>query len=204
MERKVSNDDMRICAYLVVEMIIGSRGKMRTRNYKKEKQITRHAFSMYNRLARETSSALAMMRGGDIRVISHPIGTSHTLQVDQYVSTGDRKEYYCATNTWTASAQGSHVFDYEPVTPTTETTTSMTTETTTSTEVVPSTTVITETRTSKMTGETTSRTEPTSTQTPGPSPNPGLVASILVVVLSVTALVAICIFQGEPTMLQEA
>jgi len=54
----------------------------------------------------------ADMRGGDVRVLSYPIGTSHTFQVDQYVSGGTGYRYYCAANSWTAGAEGSNTFNY--------------------------------------------------------------------------------------------
>lgn len=52
------------------------------------------------------------MKGGDVRVLSYPIGSSHTFQVDQYASGATGYRYYCASNTWTASATGSNVFNY--------------------------------------------------------------------------------------------
>jgi hypothetical protein len=52
------------------------------------------------------------MKGGDVRVLSYPIGSSHTFQVDQYVNGSAGYRYYCASNTWTASAAGSNVFNY--------------------------------------------------------------------------------------------
>lgn len=55
---------------------------------------------------------VAEMKGGDVRVLTYPIGTSHTLQVDQYVSGAAGYRYYCASNTWSAGAAGSNVFNY--------------------------------------------------------------------------------------------
>jgi hypothetical protein len=52
------------------------------------------------------------MKGGDVRVLSYPIGSSHTFQVDQYVNGAPGYRYYCASNSWTASAAGSNVFNY--------------------------------------------------------------------------------------------
>lgn len=55
---------------------------------------------------------VAEMKGGDVRVLSYPIGTTHTFQVDQYVPGAAGYRYYCASNTWTASAEGSNFFNY--------------------------------------------------------------------------------------------
>jgi hypothetical protein len=52
------------------------------------------------------------MKGGDVKVLTYSIGSSHTFQVDQYVSGVTGYRYYCATNTWTAGAEGSNVFNY--------------------------------------------------------------------------------------------
>jgi hypothetical protein len=57
-------------------------------------------------------SKVADMNGGDVRVLTYPIGSSHTFQVDQYVNGAPGYRYYCASNTWTANAQGSNVFNY--------------------------------------------------------------------------------------------
>lgn len=52
------------------------------------------------------------MKGGDVRVLTYPIGTSHTFQVDQYVSAAMGYRYYCESNTWTARSEGSNTFNY--------------------------------------------------------------------------------------------
>jgi len=52
------------------------------------------------------------MKGGDVRVLTYPIGSSHTFQVDQYVNGAAGYRYYCASNSWTANAAGSNVFNY--------------------------------------------------------------------------------------------
>lgn len=57
-------------------------------------------------------SKVADMKGGDVRVMSYPIGTTHTFQVDQYVNGAAGYRYYCASNTWTAGAEGSNIFNY--------------------------------------------------------------------------------------------
>lgn len=55
---------------------------------------------------------VADMKGGDVKVLTYNIGSSHTFQVDQYVSGVTGYRYYCAANTWTAGAEGSNVFNY--------------------------------------------------------------------------------------------
>ena len=55
---------------------------------------------------------VADMNGGDVRVLEYPIGTSHTFQAGQYATGATGYRYYCASNSWTASAQGSNVFNY--------------------------------------------------------------------------------------------
>lgn len=55
---------------------------------------------------------VADMKGGDVRVLSYPIGSSHTFQVDQYVTGAEGYRYYAASNSWTANAAGSNVFNY--------------------------------------------------------------------------------------------
>jgi len=57
-------------------------------------------------------SKMADMKGGDVRVLAYPIGTSHTFQVDQYVSGAAGYRYYCASNSWTANAIGTNAFNY--------------------------------------------------------------------------------------------
>ena len=54
----------------------------------------------------------ADMKGSDVRVLSYPVGTSYTFQVDQYVNGAAGYRYYCASNSWIASAQGSYTFNY--------------------------------------------------------------------------------------------
>ena len=57
-------------------------------------------------------SKIADMKGGDVQVLSYPIDTSHTFQVDQYVDGASGYRYYCASNSWTSSAEGSYTFNY--------------------------------------------------------------------------------------------
>jgi len=59
-------------------------------------------------------SKVADMRGGDVKVLTYSIGSSHTFQVDQYASGAPGYRYYCKANTWTASAEASNTFEYEP------------------------------------------------------------------------------------------
>ena len=56
----------------------------------------------------------ADMKGSDVKVLSYPIGTSHTFQVEQFVNDAAGSRYYCADNKWTTVAWESHVFDYVP------------------------------------------------------------------------------------------
>jgi len=54
----------------------------------------------------------ADMKGGDVKVLSYPVGTSHTFQVDQYVNGASGYRYFCESNSWTASGAGSNAFNY--------------------------------------------------------------------------------------------
>jgi hypothetical protein len=54
----------------------------------------------------------ADMKGGDVRVLSYPIGSSHTFQVDQYVNGTEGYRYFCGSNSWSANAAGSNSFNY--------------------------------------------------------------------------------------------
>ena len=45
-------------------------------------------------------------------MLSYPIGTSHTFQVDQYVSGASGYRYYVPTNSWTTENTGSFTFNY--------------------------------------------------------------------------------------------
>jgi len=56
---------------------------------------------------------VADMRGGDVKVLTYSIGSSHTFQVDQYVGGAPGYRYYCKANTWTTGAEGSNQFEYE-------------------------------------------------------------------------------------------
>lgn len=55
---------------------------------------------------------VADIKGDDVRILNYPIGASHTFGVDQYVKGLAGYRYYCRSNTWTASATASNVFNY--------------------------------------------------------------------------------------------
>jgi hypothetical protein len=46
------------------------------------------------------------------KILNFPIGSSHTISVDQYVSGATGERYYCAQNTWSTSSSDTHTFDY--------------------------------------------------------------------------------------------
>ncbi len=54
----------------------------------------------------------ADMKSGDVRTLTYPVGTSHAIQISQYVGDGGFYRYYCASNSWTINTTGSHVFKY--------------------------------------------------------------------------------------------
>ena len=54
----------------------------------------------------------ADMKGGDVRVLSYPIDSSHTFQVEQYVNGTEGYRYFCGSNSWSANAAGSNAFNY--------------------------------------------------------------------------------------------
>jgi len=62
MKTKMSDDDVRICARLITETIIGHSGTVKTREFSKEKQIIERVYSTYNRLARGKASVLAIAK----------------------------------------------------------------------------------------------------------------------------------------------
>jgi len=62
MEGKMNDHDVGDCARLIAEMITGSGGTAKTCKCKKERQVRKRVFSMYNRLARDRSSPLAIAR----------------------------------------------------------------------------------------------------------------------------------------------
>lgn len=59
---------------------------------------------------RVDGSKVADMKSDEVQILTYPNGTSHTFDVDQYVSYGSG--YYCEENAWTTAGQASHVFKY--------------------------------------------------------------------------------------------
>jgi hypothetical protein len=59
---------------------------------------------------RVDGSKVADMKSDEVQILTYPNGTTHTFDVDQYVSYGSG--YYCQDNVWTTAAQASHVFNY--------------------------------------------------------------------------------------------
>lgn len=57
-------------------------------------------------------SPVGMMKGGDVKVLSYPLGTSHTFLVDQYIQGPNGYRYYIPTDSWTTENTGSFTFNY--------------------------------------------------------------------------------------------
>jgi len=55
---------------------------------------------------------IAEMHGNDVQVLPFTVGTSHTFQVDRYVSGTAGYRYYCASSTWITGVASSHTFSY--------------------------------------------------------------------------------------------
>jgi hypothetical protein len=53
------------------------------------------------------------IQGSTPQTLTFPIGSSHTVSVDQYVSGATGVRYYCAQNSWPVSAAGSNTFTYQ-------------------------------------------------------------------------------------------
>ena len=53
------------------------------------------------------------MTGSDIKTLSFPIDSQHSIAVDQYVQGDQGVRYYSAQNTWTVSSAGSHTYNYQ-------------------------------------------------------------------------------------------
>ena len=68
--------------------------------------------STLNTTLRVDGNQVGMMKGGDVKVMSYPIGTSHTFEVDQYVSGQSGYRYYVQSDSWTAADTGSYTFNY--------------------------------------------------------------------------------------------
>jgi len=53
------------------------------------------------------------VQGSAPQPLAFPIGTTHTVTVDQYVAGANGVRYYCAQNSWSVSAAGSNTFSYQ-------------------------------------------------------------------------------------------
>src|SRR5208283_3549194 len=51
--------------------------------------------------------------GSEIKSLSFPISSTHTVTVDQYVPGNTGARYFAAQNSWTVSSSGSHTFNYQ-------------------------------------------------------------------------------------------
>jgi len=52
------------------------------------------------------------LKGGESQKFKFAIGSSHTISVDEYVAGSEGTRYYCASNTWSFSSEGSYTFNY--------------------------------------------------------------------------------------------
>jgi len=53
-----------------------------------------------------------VLKGGDSRQFKFTVGTSHTISVDEYLAGSEGTRYYCSSNTWSFSSEGSYTFNY--------------------------------------------------------------------------------------------
>jgi len=53
------------------------------------------------------------MQGLQTKTLSFPIGSTHNVTVDQYVSGGAGVRYYASQNSWLVSSTNSHIFSYQ-------------------------------------------------------------------------------------------
>ena len=53
------------------------------------------------------------LQGSAPKTLTFPIGSTHTVTVDQYVAGASGVRYYCAQNSWTASGTGNNAFTYQ-------------------------------------------------------------------------------------------
>jgi len=53
------------------------------------------------------------IQGSQTRTLSFPIGSTHTIIVDQYVSGDTGVRYYASQNSWSVSSTDSHIFSYQ-------------------------------------------------------------------------------------------
>ena len=51
--------------------------------------------------------------GSEIKSLSFPISSSHTVTVDQYVQGDTGTRYFATQNSWTVGSSGSHTFNYQ-------------------------------------------------------------------------------------------
>lgn len=52
------------------------------------------------------------LKGGESQTFKFAIGSSHTISVDEYVAGTEGTRYYCSSNTWSLSSEGSYTFNY--------------------------------------------------------------------------------------------
>jgi len=52
------------------------------------------------------------LKGGESQTFKFAIGSSHTISVDEYVAGTEGTRYYCSSNTWSFSSEGSYTFNY--------------------------------------------------------------------------------------------
>jgi len=52
------------------------------------------------------------LKGGEAQTFKFAIGSSHTISVDEYVAGTEGTRYYCSSNTWSFSSEGSYTFNY--------------------------------------------------------------------------------------------
>jgi hypothetical protein len=53
------------------------------------------------------------VQGSQSKTLSFPIGSTHTIMVDQYVAGDTGVRYYSAQNSWSVSSADSHTFNYQ-------------------------------------------------------------------------------------------
>lgn len=55
----------------------------------------------------------AIIQGAQTKTLSFPIGSTHTIMVDQYVAGATGVRYYASDNSWSVSSTDSHTFNYQ-------------------------------------------------------------------------------------------
>jgi len=53
-----------------------------------------------------------VVKGGESQTFKFAMGSSHAISVDAYVAGGKGTRYYCSSNTWSFSSEGSCTFNY--------------------------------------------------------------------------------------------